>query len=324
MKKRICFLVAFIACLFVCSPAFAFTMYETDEDGNTKVLMSVDSDLMNGPTMYAQSWEGEAPHPQVIGLKVEELEVLLADQPIPNGASVIFFDFGPNWETILTDSNMEVYGRYCYLFYGKYNTTFGHVRNGWGGGDSKTEYDESTHTLSVAGPYAWVSYNMEEKQLYSSTNCYTVSNPNYYTLTLEDVYVQGAPDAQYPMAVAFDDDKCTSIDFGSTDLTAKISDFTWDMDLDAGGDVNTDFETVTDFWDFIRNGWFTESDNIIIRVFTKCVQGMASIVDIIDWAPHFFSDLVSVLPEPFVGFVKIAFSIIVTAIVIKFVFHLIP
>lgn len=322
MKKYFIFLFSLLACLLVCSPAFAFTMYETDAEGNTRVLMSVDDDLMNRPTTFAMGeLQTEAPHPQVVGLKVKDLDVLLQDQPIPNGASVIFFDFGPDWEDILENSNMEIYGRYCYLFTGKYETARGHVRNGNGGGADKYQYDASSHTLSVAGPYAWVCYNETEDKLYSSTNCYGVTNPYYYTLTLEDVYAVGDVNGHYPFAMCFGDDRAGYISFGDWQLTDKLEAYEWDMDLNSGGNVDTSGETITDFWQFITNGWYLSSENRVVQVFTEAIKGLAGLADLVTWFPTLFNDVVSVLPAPFLEFIKVAFALLVTALGIKFAMH---
>lgn len=322
MKKFYTFLFTFTFCLLISNPAFALTFTEIDNDGNERVIIDVENYTVDASQPMPVS-DLLPPHPQQVALLQPQLSGLALDMPIPGCASVIVFDFGPNWKSVIDDLGGNyhgIHGRYVYLFTGQYDSFYGKVANGMGRGEDKFKYTESDKTLEVAGPYAVISWNEEDNQLYSDVNYYPASLViNAYRLEMSDVVTtQGV----YPRAMCFADDTVSMIPFGSSNLSTKVNYLSWNEDYNGTLDDSEEDNTETnDFWDFITNGWFESSDNPVVQAFTRVLKGLADVVLLVENIELIFAGMFSFLPSEFLNFIKICIAMLVTAVLIKFAMH---
>lgn len=273
-NKKYIFLLTFLFCFLICSPAFAFTLTEVDDQGNKTVLIDIDNDKLNDlscvPSLYTvDTGVIEAPAPDTVaGLYIYGLKDVVAAHSFNNACTSLVIDFGPNWQSIIEEegSNHSITGRYAYLYWNEYNEETGYAEDRYGnrGHDTYTYGydDEGREYLKVNGKHAFASWNATTQEIDVISNQYNSLFPSELTIT--DIWTYDSENVQYPCAISFNDGLLGNIAL-DIPLFTKHTEFTWDESLsvpddgeDTGGtDDNTggtaDLSTIEDLLEKCRN-----------------------------------------------------------------------
>lgn len=267
------------------------------------------------------------PAPHITGQMIPEIASLVADAQIPDAASFIFIDYGPNWASIISpgDSNVFLSGRYAYLFYGEYDLLVG--RPYTGGNLQQTGHEcyqwvqgtnPDNNSLKVFGPYALLTWNEETNDIYTQVNVYDQESGGYYSLTFEGIVSANdiSNSSYYPKVITFGDVGIDRLNLGSYPLTADFNSFAWNISWD-GESVHPDNENTNDFWDDLLAGNVT-STNPVVQYLGERLVDLANLIESFKILPERFNTFVSVLPPVFADFLRISFGLILGAFLVKF------
>lgn len=358
--KRI-LIIAFavvLLCASLCVTASAnydddrrYRVYVTHADGSVDMLIDVDRSLfesvdlnsfilapgMEVPSTFSyadKTMTEDLPNPNAIARLIDGLSEVAYDMSLPLCANFVLIDYGPDWKVAAENNqgNTPITGQYAYIFWGEWSATYADVIAGQGHhlpADSHYMYydeelqDECSHYFY--GPVAYVSYDVDSGTATINSNTYTVkkdANRLGSELTIENLNSTGLSTVSGGncRAITFSMNGVSSFSIGATNFVrSDIYEYTWNEDWD--GDFDVGGIADLDFWDYITNGYFTESDNPIVNFFMRALQGLSEVVQFVQDIPEFFSEFVGVLPPKFVIFLEVCLASIFTVLVIKFALH---
>lgn len=325
------FVLAVFVGLFVCCgvDTYALTITETDTFGNEEIVLHVpDESLEASATTWNMRNVALPPSPGILAQQIPGLASTARELPFPSCASFVLLDFGPNWNTLDYEDGIKPGGRYGYFFFGIYEKEVGKVCSGGSAtalvGNNKYTWTGLSDTpveareCKLQGPLAFASYNDTTGEIFMHYNTYAdgfIGKTYTFTITGVTVPEDTANASYYPKITCFADDSMSYFQAGSYYLYDDWTDKTWNMSYT--GEFNTGGEVQSDFWQYITNGMFSDSDNPIVQIFTKAIQGIAQVVTFIQDVPTYFTEMVSFLPPAFAQFLGICVGMIVAAMILK-------